>query len=176
MRLEPFGLEGAFKVHLEPHRDERGYFARTFSVDSFAAEGIAFEIVETSVSWTAQKGTLRGMHHQADPHGEAKSIRCDRGRVFDAAIDLRPESPTYRRAAWTELAADEPVALYLPSGLAHGFLTLTDDVLLSYQMSSPYVPDSARGIRWNDPSFPIPWPGAVEIVSERDQNHPDFAP
>jgi dTDP-4-dehydrorhamnose 3,5-epimerase len=114
------------------------------------------------------------MHYQADPHGEAKLIRCIKGRIFDVALDLRPESQTFLKWFGTELSATNRRALYIPEGCAHGFLTLEDETEIYYQMSAYYHAESARGVRWDDPSFNIEWPAAAEVISERDRTYPDF--
>ena len=133
------------------------------------------EIAQCNASFNARRGTLRGLHYQAEPHGESKLVRCVRGAVFDVAVDLRPSSATYRRWHGAELSAENRLAFYIPEGLAHGFQTLTDDSEVLYQMGSAYVPDSARGVRFDDPAFAIEWPGAdSRIVSERDSAFPDF--
>lgn len=176
MRFERLEIEGAYLIEPEEHRDERGTFARVFSVAAFKAQGLETRVDQAYVSRSVVAGTLRGMHYQEDPHGEVKLIRCTRGAIFDAAIDLRPESPTFRRAIWIELTESELKVLYLPVGLAHGFLTLADHSEVTYQMSAPYVPKSAHGVRYNDPAFDIPWPRPIESISERDRTYPNFSP
>jgi dTDP-4-dehydrorhamnose 3,5-epimerase len=169
-------LPGAWVVRLEAHHDERGYFARTFAADEFERRGLDPDVVQCSVSFNPRRGTLRGMHYQASPHGECKLIRCTRGRVYDVLVDVRPDSPAYRRWFGLELAAEGRAMVYVPVGVAHGLLTLEDDSEVSYQISAPYVPEAARGVRWDDPAFGIDWPGAVEVISERDRTYPDFGP
>lgn len=176
MIFQPLGIEGAFLIRLEAHEDERGYFARTFSVEEFAAHGLETDVSQSSISKSLQIGTLRGMHYQAAPHGEAKLIRCLKGKIFDAAVDLRPTSETYAKAAWVELDDESLTSVYLPRGLAHGYLTLTEDAIVAYQMSAPYVAEAARGVRYDDPAFAIPWPAPVMVISERDKAYPDFKP
>jgi len=169
-------LAGAFVVEIEPLRDARGLFARTFDRDAFAAHGLAVDIVQSSVSFNAGAATLRGLHYQAEPHGEDKLVRCVRGAVFDVIVDLRRDSATYCRWFGVELDEDSRRALYIPRGMAHGFQTRTPEAELLYQMSTPYVAEASRGVRWDDPAFGIQWPRAdgERIMSERDRTYPDF--
>jgi dTDP-4-dehydrorhamnose 3,5-epimerase len=168
-------------VLIEPERlvDERGYFARTYSVNEFAEHGLNPAISQCSVSYNAQAGTLRGMHFQAEPHAEDKLVRCTRGAIFDVALDLRPASATYLRWHGAELSAENGQALFVPVGCAHGFQTLQDDSEVLYQISTAYEPSSGRGVRWNDPAFAIAWPEAPasgRTISGRDAVYPDFTP
>ena len=176
MKFTALDLPGTFLVDLEPITDNRGHFARTFCHDEFREHGLDPMVAQCNVSWNHRKGTLRGMHYQSDPHGEAKLVRCTRGAIFDVLIDLRPESTAY--CTWTahELTADGPHMLFAPTGVAHGFLTLADATEVHYQMSAPYVQDAASGVRWDDPAFAIDWPAAIEVISERDAGYPDFRP
>jgi dTDP-4-dehydrorhamnose 3,5-epimerase len=172
-------VAGALVVEPQPIEDERGFFARTFSAEEFAERGLDVRVDQCSVSFNARAGTLRGMHYQAAPHGETKLVRCTRGAIFDVAVDLRPDSPTYLRWAGLELTAENGRALYVPEGCAHGFQTLTDGAEVLYQISTPYVPDAARGVRWDDPAFGIEWPEAPpggRTMSARDAEYPDFDP
>lgn len=176
MRFSATPLPGAWVVDLDLIGDSRGWFARTFDMQEFARRGLEAAVVQCNASYNAHRGTLRGLHYQADPHGEPKLVRCVRGAIYDVGVDLRPESPAYRRWHAVELSADNRRSLYLPSGVAHGFQTLTDDVEVLYQMGSTYVPEAARGVRWDDPAFAIEWP-TVEgerIISDRDRAYPDF--
>jgi dTDP-4-dehydrorhamnose 3,5-epimerase len=166
-------LAGAFVVEIEAHADERGFFARTYCRDAFGAQGLATDYPQCSVSFNQRKGTLRGMHFQAAPHQEAKLVRCTRGSLYDVIVDLRPDSQTYCRWAGVELEARFRNALYVPEGFAHGFLTLEDETEVFYQISHAYHPDSARGVRWDDPAFAIRWPATPSVVSERDRAYPD---
>ena len=167
-------LAGAFVIEPERHADERGFFARTFSVDAFRAHGLDDRIDQCSLSWNTRRATLRGLHYQAEPHGETKLVRCTQGAIYDVIVDLRPDSPTYTRWFAVELSAANRKLHYIPRGLAHGFLTLTDDCEIAYQISSPYYAASARGVRWNDPAFSISWPEAPRVIAARDQSYPDF--
>ena len=168
MKFLPTPLAGAFVVELEPSRDERGDFARTFCEQEFGARGLATRWPQMNRSVNRRKGTLRGLHFQAAPHAEAKLVRCVRGALFDVIVDLRPDSPTRHRWFGAELDAASGRALYVPEGFAHGFQTLTDDCEVLYLMSRPFEPDAARGVRWNDPVLAIAWPLADPTVSERD--------
>ncbi|HXN36486.1 MAG TPA: dTDP-4-dehydrorhamnose 3,5-epimerase [Solirubrobacteraceae bacterium] len=179
MRFQETSLPGVWVIELERLGDERGWFARTFDEQEFRARGLNPAIVQCNASHNARRGTLRGMHYQAGPHAESKLVRCVRGAVFDVALDLRPDSPTY--CAWhgLELSADNGLCLYVPEGLAHGFQTLTDDTELLYQMGHRYVPDAVSAVRWDDPTFAIQWPREPpegRIISQRDRTHPDFQP
>lgn len=168
MRFLPTEVDGAFLIELEPIEDERGFFARTFCRRELAEHGIEIEIVQCNLSFNRQRGTLRGLHFQAEPWAEGKIISCTQGAIFDVIVDLRPQSPSYRRSFSTELDAVRRSLLYAPKGCAHGFQTLTSDAAVAYQMTEFYRPEAARGIRWNDPTLAIPWPLPDPIVSERD--------
>lgn len=174
MRFKRLPIEGAYLIELEVIRDERGSFARAFSREEFMEMGLDPHVEQCNVSFNARAGTLRGLHYQEDPYAEAKLIRCTRGAVFDVAVDLRRTSPSFRAIAEVELAADDTRLVYWPAGTAHGFLTLDDDTELTYQMSQRYVPESGRGLRWNDPAFAIEWPRRVEVISPRDAAFPDY--
>lgn len=178
MRFQKTPLPGVWTIELELLGDERGWFARTFDAEEFLARGMDPAVVQCNASFNAKAGTVRGMHYQAEPHGEPKLVRCVRGAIYDVAVDLREGSPAFRRWHGLELSAENRLALYVPAGLAHGFQTLTDDVEVLYQMGAPYVPDAARGVRFDDPAFAIAWPPVQgeRIVSERDRAYPDFVP
>ncbi|MGA9061083.1 MAG: dTDP-4-dehydrorhamnose 3,5-epimerase [Terracidiphilus sp.] len=174
MTFEETALAGVFIVHLEPKVDERGFFARTWCRQEFRQKGLNLELVQCSLSGNPRKGTLRGMHYQAAPHAEAKSVRCIRGAIFDVVLDLRQQSPTFRQWIGVTLTATNRDMVYIPEGCAHGFLTLEDQTEVFYQISEYYQPESARGVRWNDPAFNIAWPAAPELISERDRTFADF--
>ena len=176
MRLTETKVAGAFLIEPEPIADERGFFARTWCRDEFEAHGLVPHLAQCSVSYSHRKGTLRGLHYQAHPHEEAKLVRCTRGAIWDVAVDLRPDSPTYKAWYGAELTADNRCMLYIPEGCAHGQLTLTDDTEVFYQMSAPFEPTAARGVRWDDPAFGIEWPGRVQVINERDRSYPDLTP
>jgi len=169
-------LSGAFFVDVQPARDARGLFARTFDRETFTAYGMAVDIDQVSVSYNERAGTLRGMHYQAAPHGEEKLVRCVRGTIHDVIVDLRPDSATFRKWFGVDLDQDSRTALYIPKGMAHGFLTLTHAAEVLYLISTPYVPDAGRGVRWDDPAFDIDWPGIPQVMSDRDRTYPDFQP
>lgn len=174
MRLTPLDLADACVVDVDRFEDERGFFARTFCAREFAAHGLMERVAQSNVSFNARRGTLRGMHYQQAPHAEAKLVRCTRGAIWDVIVDLRPASPTHTRWFAAELTEDNHRALYVPEGFAHGFLTLTDDAEVLYLMSEFFVPDAARGVRWDDPAFGIEWPFDPVVISERDRTYPDY--
>lgn len=173
MRFAPTEIAGVVRVEAEPHRDDRGLFARLHCPEEFAAAGIPFEPAQTSVSRNPRRHTLRGMHFQPEPYAETKLVRVTRGRVFDVAVDLRPESPTYRRWTAAELSAENLAALFIPEGVAHGFLTLEPDTDVVYQISPAFQPGREAGVRWDDPAFAIRWPARPELISPRDATYPD---
>ncbi len=168
MKFRETDIPGVLVVVPERHEDERGFFARTWCAEEFAARGLAPAIAQCSLSRNRRRGTLRGLHYQADPYGEDKLVRCTRGAAFDVAVDLRPGSPTRGRWTSVEITAENGLALYLPPGVAHGFQTLVDDTDIFYQMAQPYRPEAARGIRWDDPALGIAWPIPDPILSPRD--------
>ena len=176
MIFVPTTLQGAFVVEPERRFDERGYFARTWCRREFESAGLRGDFVQCSVSNSPRNRTLRGMHWQAAPHEEVKLVRCTRGRIWDAIVDLRPASPTYTKYFAVELTAESAQALYIPVGFAHGFVTLEDGSEVVYQMSNYYEPSAARGLRWNYPAFGISWPVVEPIMHPRDRNYPDFVP
>ena len=163
-------LKGAFVIELDPIRDERGFFARTWCRKEFEAHGLNSDLVQCNTSFNKKKGTLRGMHYQVAPHEEAKLIRCTMGAIYDVIIDIRKESKTYKQWFACELTAENRKMLYVPKGFAHGFQTLEDNTEVFYQMSEFYKPEYAKGIRWDDPSIGITWPIQKFIISVRDTN------
>jgi len=167
-------LKGAFIVELSPRVDERGFFARTFCEREFAEHGLPTHFPQCNLSRNRQRGTLRGMHHEAPPSAESKLVRCASGAIFDVIVDLRPSSATRYRWIGVELDAASGRALFVPSGFAHGFLTLSDDSDVFYHMGDSYRPEAARGFRWNDEFFAIAWPGEPTSIAERDANYPAF--
>jgi dTDP-4-dehydrorhamnose 3,5-epimerase len=176
MRFHETPLPGAWTIELDLLGDERGWFARTFDREDWESRGLDPVVVQCNASYNAHRDTLRGMHYQADPHGESKLVRCVLGAIFDVALDLRPGSPTFRCWHGVELSADNRRAYYIPAGLAHGFQTLTDGCEVLYQMGHRYVPGAARGVRYDDPAFGIEWPAPAgkRIISERDAEYADF--
>ncbi|HZP83020.1 MAG TPA: dTDP-4-dehydrorhamnose 3,5-epimerase [Chthonomonadaceae bacterium] len=167
-------IKGAYILDIEPREDERGFFARTWCREEFAAHGLNTSLVQCNLSFNTRKGTLRGMHYQAAPHAEAKLVRCTLGALYDVVLDLRPDSATFCQWVAVELTATNRRMLYIPEGCAHGFQTLEDATEVFYQMSEFYHPESARGVRWNDPAFGIAWPPGERIISARDQEYGDF--
>jgi dTDP-4-dehydrorhamnose 3,5-epimerase len=170
-------IPGAFVVESEPIADERGFFSRIFDADEFATRGLEIDFPQWSISYNERRGTLRGMHLQRDPHAEAKLVRCTRGSLYDVVLDLRPDSPTFRRWAAVELSEENRLALYIPKGLAHGFQTLAPATEVVYAMSERFEPSAADGVRWDDPAFGIEWPETEQrVMSEKDRSWPDFTP
>jgi dTDP-4-dehydrorhamnose 3,5-epimerase len=177
MRFEQTSLPGIFVISLEPHHDQRGWFARTFCREELAEHGIEMEVAQANTSYNERAGTLRGMHYQAAPHAEQKLVWCDSGAVFDVTVDVRDGSVT--RGDWfaTELSAENKRTLYVPEGFAHGYQTLTDGAEVSYLVSHRYTPEAERGVRWDDPSIGIEWPDVAErIISDRDRSLPGLEP
>jgi len=168
-------LTGAFLIDLELHRDERGFFTRTFCRREFEKRGLNANVVQCNLSSNAKAGTLRGMHFQKPPAAEAKLVRCVRGALYDVIVDLRPESSTYRANFGVELSADNRRALFIPENFAHGFLTLADNTEIEYQMSEFYQPGSAAGFRYDDPNFDLSWPREIEIISQQDLDWPRYS-
>ncbi len=167
-------LAGAYVIEGERLEDERGFFARSFCRREFEAQGLVPDLVQCNISFNRRRGTLRGLHYQAAPHEEPKLVRCTLGRVHDVTVDLRPESETFKKHLAVTLSSENRTMLYVPAGLAHGFLTLEDDSEVFYQMAQFYHPTSARGVRWDDPAFGIEWPAEPTVISERDRSYPDF--
>jgi dTDP-4-dehydrorhamnose 3,5-epimerase len=174
MRFEPTEIPGVVRIEAEPRGDARGAFARLHCPEEFAAAGYPFAPAQTSLSRNPAAGTLRGLHYQPAPHAEVKLVRVTRGRMFDVAVDLRPDSPTHRRWTAAELSADNLAALLIPEGVAHGFLTLEPDTDVLYQISPGYRPGHEAGVRWDDPAFAIAWPARPQVISERDAGYPDY--
>lgn len=168
-------LKGAFIIEPELLEDERGFFALTWSEEEFVRHGLNPRVVQSNLSFNKRRGTLRGMHFQAAPYAQAKLVRCTAGAIYDVIVDLRSDSTTFKRWTAVELSAGNRLMLYVPEGFAHGFQTLEDNTEVSYQMSEEYVPESAQGVRWNDPAFGINWPAADRTIIDRDQKYPDFA-
>jgi dTDP-4-dehydrorhamnose 3,5-epimerase len=163
---------GAWVVDPAPHQDERGRFMRAWCAREFAQEGVEFTPVQANMGWSAQRGTLRGMHYQEAPALEAKLVRCTRGRIFDVVLDLRLSSSTYRQWYGVELSPENGRMLYVPEGCAHGYQTLEDGTEMFYMTSAYYTPAAVRGVRFDDPAFAIAWPLAATVVSEQDRNWP----
>lgn len=168
-------ISGAVVIRPEKMEDERGFFARTADADEFREHGIDPAIAQRSVSFNRRRGTLRGLHYQAAPHEENKLVWCSRGAIYDVIVDLRRDSPTYRRWVATTLSADGFESLFVPKGCAHGFITLEDDTAVRYDISVPYVPALARGVRFDDPAFGVEWPFAPVVISPRDLGFAPYA-
>jgi len=166
-------LAGAFLIEIEPREDERGFFARTFCSREFEEHGLETNLVQCSISFNRLQGTLRGIHFQQPPFQEAKTVRCTSGAIFDVIVDLRPNSPTFLKYFAVHLTAENRRTLYVPKDFAHAFQTLADETEVAYGMSEFYAPESAAGLRWNDPFFAIPWPLPVSVISDRDASYPD---
>jgi len=169
-------LRDAYVVELEKHADERGFFARVFCEQEFSKQGLTDRFVQVNDSLARTKGTLRGLHYQLSPKAEVKLVRCILGALYDVILDVREPSPTFGKYFGIELSAENRTMLYVPNGFAHGFITLVDDTEAFYFADAAYAPDHERGVRWNDPRFGIDWPLEPTVISEKDQNHPDFDP
>lgn len=167
-------LNDALVIDLNKLGDERGFFARAFCVNEFKEHGIEFPVAQANVSYNRYKHTLRGMHYQKEPYGEAKLVRCTRGAIWDAIIDVRPDSSTYMQWVGVELTEQNYRMLYVPEGFAHGFITLEDETEVTYQVSEFYTPGAENGIRWDDQTFNIDWPADPKVISEKDKSWPDF--
>ncbi len=175
MRFVPTELPGVFVVEVEPTGDDRGMFARTYCRAEFAAMGLCTDWAQCNVSFNTRAGTLRGLHWQAAPHEEVKLVRCTAGAALDVVADARPGSPTYGKWVAVEISADNRRAVYIPGGFAHGFQTLAPGTELFYQMSAAYVPEAARGARWDDPALGVVWPPCESrVIAPRDLAFPDL--
>lgn len=176
MKITPLAIDGVRLIGIEPVRDERGFFARVWCRETLARAGVDFEIAQSSVSFNARAGTLRGLHFAWPPAREAKIVRCTRGRVHDVLVDLRPGSAHFMRHLSVVLDADLRDALYVPPGVAHGFQSLVDESEVLYLMSEPYRAELAAGVRFDDPAFGVAWPLPVSCLSEADRTRSDFDP
>ena len=174
MNFHSLSVAGAFRIEPERLVDERGFFARTWCSRAFAERGLNPRVRQCSISFNQRRHTLRGMHYQRQPNAEAKLVRCTQGAAHHVILDLRKESETYLRWVGTTLSAANRAMLYLPEGVAHGFITLEDATEIFYQTTEFHVPESAAGVRWNDPAFGIDWPAAASVISERDRSYPDY--
>ena len=174
MKLIDLPMKGAYLIDLEKREDERGFFARLYCKDEFEQHSLESNFVQANNSFSKHKGTLRGLHYQLSPMQETKLVRCIKGSFYDVIVDLRHDSSTFGQSYGAELSEKNRRMMYVPKGFAHGFLTLTDDSEVVYLVSQNYSKDLERGVRWNDPTFSIDWPFTPLIISERDQNHPDY--
>lgn len=174
MKFIPAPLEGAYLIDIEKLEDERGFFGRAFCAKDFAEQGLESSFIQMNDSYSVKKGTLRGLHYQLPPMQETKIVRCVRGSCFDVILDLRKDSKTFGSYFGEILSAENRHMMYVPKGFAHGFLTLEDETELIYMVSQYYSPENERGIRWDDPTFAIRWPGRPTVLSKRDLSHKDF--
>ena len=172
MKFEPAPLKDVWIISLDPIRDDRGYFARSFCAKELSQHGIDFPVMQCNVSYNESSGTMRGMHYQCSPREEAKIVRCTHGAIYDVIIDLRSDSPTYLKHFGLELSAHKIRMLYVPRGFAHGFLTLEGKTSVSYMMDESYSPEHACGLRYDDPVLAIEWPTHPVVVSEKDMRGP----
>jgi dTDP-4-dehydrorhamnose 3,5-epimerase len=168
-------LPGTYLVELDRKADERGWFARTWDGELLREQGLNGDLAQASTAFNERRGTLRGLHFQREPRAETKLVRCTRGAVYDVVVDLRPGSPAFRRWTGVELTAQNGLMLYVPEGVAHGYLTLSDATETAYFISAAYAPQHAGGVRWDDPSFAIEWPERPRVISARDLGWPDFS-
>lgn len=174
MEFSKTTLDGAYTIDLNKIGDERGFFARMFCENEFSEQNLETSFIQINNSLSKDKGTLRGMHYQLSPSAEVKVVRCVKGALFDVIIDIRPDSPTYRKWFGELLSAENRKMMYVPRGFAHGFITMENNTEAIYLVSSAYAPDAERGIRYNDPEFNIEWPIPPQEISEKDMNWPDF--
>jgi dTDP-4-dehydrorhamnose 3,5-epimerase len=175
MKFYETELRGAFVIELDTLEDNRGFFARVWCQKEFADHGLVPSIAQVNTSFNAKAGTLRGMHYQVAPHEESKLVRCTSGALYDVIVDLRPDSPTYKRWTGVELTAGNYKMLYIPADFAHGFITLEENTEVTYLISEAYTPGAERGIRWDDPEIGVEWPRPVSVISDKDAGWPDFA-
>lgn len=174
MKFCELPLHGAYTIETEPVEDNRGHFARTFCRREFSRHGLNPNVAQCNTSFNRAKGTLRGLHYQVAPHQECKLVYCLSGSTYHVIVDLRSNSESFMQWTSLQLASTRGIMLYVPEGIAHGFLTLEDNCAVFYQMSEVYHPESAAGVRWNDPAFGIDWPGDIMEISHRDRHYPDF--
>jgi dTDP-4-dehydrorhamnose 3,5-epimerase len=175
MIFTPSALSGAYLIDLEPHSDERGFFARAWCAQEFEAHGLNSRLAQVNLSYNKKQGTLRGMHYQVRPYAETKLLRCTRGAIWDVIVDLRPGSATFHQWVGAELTADNRRMLFVPEDFAHGYLTLSDESEVMYQVSEFYTPNAERGLRWDDPALAIEWPAAVQVISDKDAHWPHLS-
>jgi dTDP-4-dehydrorhamnose 3,5-epimerase len=174
LKFTKTAVEGVCIIELDADQDERGFFARIWDCEQMAENGVDPNIVQCSISYNRDRATLRGMHYQTAPHEETKTVRCTAGEIYDVALDVRRDSPTYRKWVGVELTAGNRKTLYIPKGVAHGFMTLTPNAEIFYQMGVPYAAGFGAGVRWDDPAFRIDWPMKPLVMNERDRNYADW--
>jgi len=172
--FSPTAIPGVLLVTARSFADERGRFSESYQASAFAAAGITEPFHQDNLSWSTERGTLRGLHYQTPPFAQGKLVRCLVGRIFDVVVDLRRGSPTERKTASFELYAEAGTMLWVPAGLAHGFQTLVDDCLVTYKTTAEYRPDHEGGVRWDDPDLAIGWPVHPAILSPRDAALPSL--
>lgn len=172
MNFRELSLKGAWLIEPQKLEDERGFFARVFCIEEFRLHGLKANLVQCNISQNQRQGTLRGLHYQAPPHAEVKTVRCTRGAIFDCIVDLRPNSPTYLEWVGVELSDENRCILYVPEGFAHGYQSLTDDSEVFYQTTAAYCKEAERGLRYDDPAIKIRWPLAISAISEKDRGIP----
>jgi len=170
MKFYETKLKGAYIIEIEKLEDERGFFARTWDFEEFSKIGLNNDISQCSISFNLKKGTLRGLHYQIEPFSEIKIISCIRGKIFDVIVDLRKDSATFKQWTNFEISQNDYKFVYIPKGFAHGFQTLEENTIISYQISQSYKPEYARGIRWDDKTFNIKWPISQPVISEKDRS------
>ncbi|MBL8025658.1 MAG: dTDP-4-dehydrorhamnose 3,5-epimerase [Fibrobacteres bacterium] len=175
MKITSTTISGVYTLEIEPVHDNRGFFARTFCMDELGKAGLVTSFPQCNVSYNAKKATLRGMHYQIAPFGETKIVRCTSGSVYDVVVDIRPSSPTFKKWYGVELSFENRRSIYIPEGIAHGFISLVDGAELLYMMSAKYQPEAARGVRWNDPAFAIEWPLTPSVIADRDNTFSGFS-
>jgi dTDP-4-dehydrorhamnose 3,5-epimerase len=175
MKLIETQLPGVFIVETKVFGDQRGWFTETYSAVKFADMNIDTVFVQDNHSYSAHKGTLRGLHFQNNPKAQTKLVRCSRGKILDVAVDLRLQSPTYKKWISVELSAENALQLYVPKGFAHGFLTMTDDVEVQYKVDEYYAPECDRCVRFDDPDIGVDWGDITPVLSAKDQNAPFLA-
>jgi len=174
MKFTESKVQGAYIIEIDKFEDERGFVAYSWTARDFLEQDLDTKFVEMIISYNARQGTLRGMHYQSAPFAQAKLVRCTKGAIYDVAIDLRPDSPTFKRWEAVELTAENHRMFYIPEGCAHGFQTLEDDTEVFYQISNVYAPEQYGGVRWDDPAFGVLWPDAERTIIARDREFPDF--
>ncbi len=174
MKFTPTAIDGCLIIDIEPHTDDRGFFARTFCTQEFAAAGLDTSVIQCNMSFNHKAGTVRGMHRQIPPYAEGKLVRCTRGAIVDVAVDSREDSPTFGQHVMVELSADNRRALFIPPYVLHGYQTLVDDTEVTYQVTGPYAPQGERPQRYDDLQFGLTWPHEVTVISEKDANAPDW--
>lgn len=172
MKISPIEISGAYLIEMQEYKDERGSFARQFCKNELKEYGIDFDIKQCNLSKNYKKGVLRGLHYQKEPYPEIKMVSCFKGAVYDVLADIRPESPTYLKWTATELTEDNEKMLYIPAGVAHGFMTLEENSVVYYQLGEFFMPHYYSGVRFNDPKLGIKWPKCENIIiNERDANY-----